>query len=256
MKLSRSHALLLVGTIAAAGCVVENSDDDAAKGGEGGDGATGGTAGSGTAGKGVAGSGKAGSSSSAGKGGSGSAGKSSGGTAGSGTGIAGSSSVAEGGATSGGEGGQSQAGQTSNGGAGGEGGTATCNDGDAAQLSCDALDTSSCDIKAFLDSECAMTWTTMKPSISNVARNCMLGLSQDELCNDATNVYHCVDQALKDACPDETVKDSCDQIVANCPTAADSCSTYLSGLKQAGRDEMVSCMESWCDFYICAESLN
>jgi len=251
MKLSRSHALLLVGTIAAAGCVVENTGDDggAGQGGDG-SGATGGggSSGSGTAGKGVAGSG--GSSASGGKGGSGNAGASSTETGGSGN--AGASSGA--GGESGGEGGQGQAGQMPN--TGGEGGAATCDDNDAIQLSCGGLDTSACDIAEFLDAECAMTWTIMKPSISNVARNCMLELTQDELCNDATNVYHCVDHALQTACPDEAVQDSCDQIVTYCPGTADTCSTYLSGLKQAGREQMVSCMEGYCDFYSCAEGLN
>jgi len=50
MKLNRTQALFLVGTIAAVGCVVENSDDDST--GDDNDAGAGGSAGSGTGGKG------------------------------------------------------------------------------------------------------------------------------------------------------------------------------------------------------------
>jgi hypothetical protein len=255
MKLSRSNALLLVGTIAAAGCVVDNNGGDGSAG-QAGDGSSGkgGSGGTGAAGKGNAGT----TSSSSGKGGGGNAGTGSAGKGSAGKGSAGTTSQSAGGAggDNGGESGQGQAGQMSAAGAGGQGGSAECNDDDAPQLTCGGLDTAACDIKDFLDGECAMTWKNMKPAISNVARNCMLELSQDQLCNDATNVYHCVDQALQEACPDETVATPCAQIVGNCPGTEDSCNTYLSGLTSTGRDEMVSCMESYCDFYSCAESLN
>ena len=255
MKLNRAHALLLVGTLAAGGCVVESSDDDS-----GGQSGTAGRAGNGgSGGKGSAGSSAAGKSN-GGMSGTSAATGDNGGMSEAGTpsegGMAGS--VSEGG----GEGGVvAEGGASSVSGAGGEGG-AECNDSLADELTCDDLDTSTCGIKDFLDASCAMTWKNMKPSISNVARNCMLGLSHAELCDDATNTYQCIDQALHDACPDETVVPLCADILAttSCGSktgvTADTCQTYLSGLTQNGRDEMVSCLESDCDFYSCAEGLN
>lgn len=270
MKLSRSHALFLVGTLAAAACTVENTGDDDSKGGAGsgakggsagaGGSGTGGSAGKGTGGSAVAGNGGTGGSSEAGTGGTGNV--ANGGEAGTSAdeGGAGGYGAGEGGAggTSAEEGGMS----STSGGAGGEGGAAVCDDTQAAQLGCEDLNTSSCDIKTFLDDECAMTWKNMKPSISNVARNCMLELSQDDLCNDATKTYACIDQALKDACPDATAATDCDTILAygSCSgkteVTAESCGAYLSGLTANGRSEMVSCMEGFCDFYSCSEGLN
>jgi hypothetical protein len=258
MKLNRSHALLLVGTLAAGACVTQTSDDDST-GGQGGTGGKGGSAGAGKGG--VAGhatggtSGTGAVSASGGKGGN--AGENSAGMT-SEAGMGGSS-VVEGGGEGGGS---AQGGETSSSGAGGEGGAGVCDDTLASQLGCDGLATSSCSIKDFLDAECAMTWKNMKPSISNVARNCMLELSQAELCNDATNTYHCVDHALQLACPDASVKPLCDQILAygacsgKSDVTADTCQTYLSGLTPNGRNEMVTCMEGYCDFYTCAEGLN
>lgn len=255
MKLNRTHALLLVGTIAAAGCVVEDKDNDgnAGEGGEGSGakGGGGGTAGSGTSGAAGAGkggaAGKAGSSSTAGK-----AGASS---------YAGTSSVA--GAA--GEAGGSEAGaggMPSEGGAGGAGGAAECDDEGAVAVTCEGLSSTACDISSFLDDECAMTAQTMKPRVSNLARQCMLDLKASALC-DATNTYGCIDTALKAACPDETVKADCDAIIVSCSAeggpvlSAEDCSSFMSGLNEAGRYQMVSCMtgSSYCDFHTCAEGL-
>jgi len=255
MKLNRSHALLLVGTIAAGGCVIKNNDDGGGGGesGEGsGKGGSGGTAGAATGG--TAGS------SSAGKGGtSGTAGAAgTGGSAGSGTAASGNAA----GESAGGEAGDTGAGgQMSTGGAGGEGGTAECNDLDAMQVTCEGLNSAACDITTFLDDTCGMTWQVMKPAVSNAARECMLGLKQSALC-DATNTYACIDDALKGACPDETVTDDCDAIISSCDesgttVAAADCASYLNGLNEAGRTQMVSCMtlDTLCSLHSCAEGL-
>ncbi len=254
MILNRAHALLLVGTLAAGACVTETSDDDS-----GGRSSTGGKAGKGGSG----GNGVAGSSS---------AGKSSGGMSGAGAESGGRGGMSEAGAPS--EGGmagsvvEGEGGSVAEGGApssvsgaGGEGGAA-CNDSLASELTCDDLDTSSCGFQAFVQATCDMTWKNMKPSISNVARNCMLELSHTELCDDTTNTYACIDQALHDACPDPEVVPLCANVLATTSCAsrtgvtAETCELYLSGLTQNGRDEMVSCLESDCDFYSCAEGLN
>lgn len=256
MKLNRTHALLLVGTLAAGACVTESSDDDSTGGqsGSGGKGGKGGTAGSATGGKAGHATGGVGATSGAGGKG-GNAGANEAGSVSEG-GMAGS--VVEGG----GEGGiVAEGGATSTSGAGGEGGAAVCDDTLATQLTCDDLNTTSCGIKDFLDAECAMTWKNMKPSISNVARNCMLELTQSELCDDATNTYHCVDHALQLACADATAAAPCEQILAysSCSgkteVTAETCQTYLSGLTANGRSQMVSCMENFCDLYTCAEGL-
>jgi hypothetical protein len=253
MKLNRSHALLLVGTLAAGACVTEVSDDDGAPGGAG-SGAKGGTGGAATGG--VSGQATGGKSGGGGKGGA--AGANDAGASTSEGGMAGS--IVEGGGEGGGS---AQGGQAPVAGAGGEGGEhGACYDGAADEVTCDALNTTGCDIKDFLDAKCAMTSTNMKPGVSNAARNCMLALTPTELCDDALNTYHCVDQALRGACPDATAKPSCDQILAfpacsgKTDVTAETCEAYLSGLTDAGRTQMVTCMEGYCDLYSCSESLN
>lgn len=262
MKLNRSHALFLVGTIAAAGCVVKESDDDGnggesgeGSGAKGGSGGKGGTAGSSNAGTSTGGwAGKAGGAGTAGQGYGGKAGSSS---------TAGSSNVAgaagEAGADTGNAG---NGGASGEGGAGGEGGAAECNDEGATPVSCSGLNSDACSITEFLDAECAMFWQVMKPGAANRARQCMLDLEEDALC-DATNTYACIDEALKASCPDETVADDCESIVSSCaagesPVTNEDCASYLNGLNGEGRDQMVSCMtaNTYCDLHTCAEGLS
>jgi hypothetical protein len=228
MKLNRTQALFLVGTIAAIGCVVENSDD----GGDGDNGSAGDAGEGGTSGGTTGGS-------------AGSAGNYTGGTNSGGTSMGGGggqggetclddatspvacADFAEPGAGGMGAGGESY------GGAGGAG------------PACESLGQ---------DFFCADLWTNFKPGVANAARTCMNAQTSEDLCTwDFT--FGCASEAILAACPDDSANDECEAIMAGCPdlTLAD-CSSVLGAMTQAGRDMVVTCAaESLeCNPWICA----
>jgi hypothetical protein len=269
MKLNRAQALFLVGTIAAVACTVEDGDGDGDAGAGGDD--SGGNAGS---------SGKGGSAgSTAGKGGA--AGK--GGTGGSESGAAGAAAgnagdvgqAGEGPAGAGGTGGDDGTGQGGSyggsdyfpGGNGGEGNEAgsgpTCDEGATWSVSCEGLNASVCvGIETFLNDECAIAAQVFKGYVVDSVRSCMIGLSDAALC-DSTNTYACVQQGLLASCPDAGVEDDCADILSSCEggsVSSKDCSTYLSGMTEAGRAQMVACINASapasCDLWSCAEGLD
>jgi hypothetical protein len=222
MKLNRTQALFLVGTIAAVGCVVESSDDDST--GDDNEAGAGGSAGSATGGQG---------------GSSGSAGTTTGGTSGSGGEGGGATCLGDerdpqvtcgefmgaGGVGAGGDG---------YGGGGGSGPT------------CDEMAEAQADF-------CTGLWTNLKPAVANDARTCMNAQSPEDICTWAYT-YGCAQEAILAACPDETADDECETIHADCADIADipvsECSLVLSGMTQAGRDAVVAC--EYCDLWFCA----
>jgi len=226
MKLNRTQALFLVGTIAAVGCVVENSDD----GGDDNEAGAGGSSGSGGS--------KGGSSGSSGSSGTYTGGSSSGGAGGEGGGATCLDGAAPqvmcadfmepgaGGVGAGGEG---------YGGAGGVG--PTCEGmADAQGLVCDAF------------------WTNFKPVVSNAARTCTNAQTPEDICTwDFT--FGCAAEAILAACPDEAADAPCADIIAACPDIAPAdCSSILSGMTPAGRDLVVSCAteSALCDLWFCS----
>jgi hypothetical protein len=227
MKLNRTQALFLVGTIAAVGCVVENSDD-----GAGDDQGGGGSSGSGGS--------KGGSSGS-----SGSSGTYTGGTSGGGEGGAtcmdetgpqvmcadfmepGAGGVGAGGVGSGGEG--------YGGAAGGAG--------------------PSCEGMGYLQSLfCTDLWTNFKPGVANAARTCMNAQTPEELCTWDTS-FSCAREAILGACPDPSADEDCEAIRLYCPDVTPAeCSSVLSGMTETGRAMVVSCAAEAliCDLWVCA----
>jgi hypothetical protein len=270
MKLNRAQALFLVGTIAAVACTVEDGDGDDDGGAGGND--SGGSAGS---------SGKGGSVGTAGKGGT--AGKASmggaAGTEGGGAGAAGTAGEAgQGGrapAGAGGSGGDDRWGQSGSyggtdyfpGGGGGQGNEAgsgpTCDESAASSVSCDGVDASRCaDIETFLNDQCAIAAQVLKGYVADSVRSCMIGLSAEALC-DSTNTYTCFREGLRASCPDAGVEDDCAEILSSCEegtVSATDCSTYLSGMTEEGRAQMVACISASdplsCDLWSCAEGLD
>lgn len=271
MRLNRARALMLVSTLAV-GCTINQVSDDDEDDGSGGES----NAGSGASGKGgSAGSaGSSGKGGSAGKGGSGgaageaaagetsssgapgAAGETAGGAAGEGAGGAGDGVGGDGGAgEANGVGGAS--GGAAGEGAGGEGGSATCDDDAGTIVSCDGLAlTSACGIAEFVEGECTDAEAYLKPRVANATRECMLALDDTEIC-DATNTYSCLNDALLDSCPDATAAAFCADIGTQCDgTVPENCETYVSGLTAEGRAQFTACVaDSWCDLYICVESL-
>lgn len=227
MKLNRTRALFLVGTIAAVGCVVDSSDDD-----DGGDDNEAGAGGS---------SGSAGSAGSAtgGKGGtSGSAGTYTGGTSG---------TAGDGGATCLGDDRDPQVTCEDFMGAGGVGaGGEGYGGGGGAGPTCDEM----ADLQA---DYCTELWTNLKPAVANDARTCMNAQTPEEVCSWAVT-WSCAQEAILAACPDDTADDECETIHADCADIVDipvsECSLVLSGMTQAGRDAVVAC--EYCDLWLCA----
>ena len=268
MYINRAKALLLVGTISA-GCVSGCEDEGAADAGAAG------TAGAGAGGTPSAG---AGGTPSAGAGGAGQGGGGSGGSPSAG-------SAGEGGGGAGGTGGTPSAGGSEQsgpdagspdasspdaggpdaGGAGGpdagDAGSRTCDDTPDTIVTCDDLGQGDCSgQEGFLSVECEMLEFNMKPAVSNLARNCMIGLEPPELCAEE-NTYGCILGALEVSnCSDPEADDECTTIGAACGdslSAFNACSLALSAMTQAGRDQMVQCMTiDTCDLPACIIGLD
>lgn len=261
MKLNRARALFLVGTIAAVACTVEDGDDNgdggaggddsggsSGKGGSAGSAGKGGSAGSsaGTAGSGGTEAGAAGAAGNPGEGGDGGVGPSPGGAPGAG-------GAAEGGASGDNWGGS--------GNEGGAGAAPSCDEESTWSVSCEGLNASACEgIQTFLEDQCGMSSVLFKGYVSDSVRSCMIALSDSALC-DATNTYSCIQEGLLGSCPDAGVEDDCAEIASSCAEGVINlaeCSTYLSGMTEAGRTQVVSCVADGgtCDLWTCIEGLD
>ena len=133
------------------------------------------------------------------------------------------------------------------GGSGGSGGS-TCDDSVGDPPPCDS--TNVCVDYDWGIADCNSALTYMKPGPAEIYALCVQSCEDPYLCRDA---------ALVGACPDPTAATDCATIVAGCPNIQESdCVQYLSGLTQAGRDEMVTCTafgDVFCDLYTCSESI-
>lgn len=119
---------------------------------------------------------------------------------------------------------------------------------------CNLLARDGCADGAFQMGQCNDTKATMKPFIAQQTIKCIL---EDAGC-DVIETYKCKDKAVHIACLDPTADDECATIHTACSSVDESeCKQYLSGLTQAGRDSMVSCLTGNCSFglYTCVEGL-
>lgn len=248
MEIQRVKFLLLASALAAPACVTTVTDDNTGSGGSTSDASTGGSN-------------------------TGSGGKSTGGKTGSGGGTGTGGTVASGGADGSTEAGAAGSdGATGNGGAAGkDGGTSDGSAPDGSQPDgacddnhitggygdCSLARGDACSIAQFQEDECNGAKGNMKPFIAQQTIQCIL--NKASLCN-AADTYNCVDQALKIACPDSTADDECAAINTACSLGdggVDLCRQYLSGMTQAGRNAMVTCMTGNCSvgLYSCVEGL-
>jgi hypothetical protein len=120
---------------------------------------------------------------------------------------------------------------------------------------CNLLAADACTYASFQVGQCNDAKSTMKPFIAQQTIQCIL---DNAAACDPTKTYQCKDAAVHIACPDPTADDECDTIHTAC-SAVDvgECKQYLSGLKQTGRNSMVSCLTGNCSFglYTCVEGL-
>jgi hypothetical protein len=260
MEIQRAKFLLLATALAAPACVTTVTDENAGKS----DASTGGTS---TGGKSGGTGGKSGSGGSATGGTSATGGKSASGgvsNAGGSSGADGSAGAADGskggsgGSSGGGAGGRTADGAVVPDGSRPDGATCDDNTITGGFGNCDLLGADACGIAAFRTKQCNDSKTNMKPFIAQQAIACMV--AKASTCTDGTDTYLCKDQALKIACPDPTADDECAHINTLCGIGdggVDQCRQYLSGMTQAGRDSMVSCMELSCSpgLYSCVEGL-
>jgi hypothetical protein len=251
MEIQRVKFLLLASALAAPACVSTVSDDNAGSGTGGSSGASTGGGQNGTGGK--------------------SGGTSTGGSA---TGGASTGGANTGGAKPDASTGGSDAaagGKDGSAGSAGDGGihdgaisidvnrpdAGTCDDtvrdpggnGDCSTLQADA-----CAVADFQVAQCSRSATTMKAFIAQQTIQCIL---DNAAACEPLKTYNCKDTMLKFACPDPTAATDCDRIHLACPSASvDECKAYLNGMTQAGRNSMVTCMETDCfSLYSCVESL-
>jgi hypothetical protein len=115
----------------------------------------------------------------------------------------------------------------------------------------------SCAPFPFVNSACSDALKYYKPKIAERAVSCIHSRTPKQLC-DAMSVYDCKDYALHTACPDASSDASCAAIQQSCKTTTlTECRTYLSGMNDLGRAEMVKCMAQNCSWglYSCAEGL-
>ncbi len=136
--------------------------------------------------------------------------------------------------------------------------TAACKDEEGTSGACSVM--KGCSGFGFPKQQCESYRKAFKPKVAQRALDCLAKLTKKQVCDDACNTYRCGDRALKMACPDPSADASCTQIVAKCHSVSmNDCRTYLSGLSQTGRAQMVSCLtsKSGCGFglFSCSESL-
>lgn len=149
-----------------------------------------------------------------------------------------------------------QGGTTAQGGQGGQGGVggSVCDDTVGADVDCSPAAQTLCG--QFAVDACEGAKTVFKPRVGENAAVCIVALPADADCQP---VYDCRRDALNGACPDSTADADCEQLVAACGDAtAEQCHSYVDGLNEQGRAEMLTCaVTDGCvyGFYSCVEGL-
>jgi hypothetical protein len=237
MQLDRSAFLVLVGTIAAAGCSSSTTNNYAGSGGSSGSSGSGGSAGSSTGGSSAGGGGSSGT-------GGGTGGTASGGTGGSKTDGGGPDAATDGSVAK-------TDGATSDGSADG---ATSCDDTLGTPAACTPLSASTC--WDWASSLCSSSATLMKPKVGTKAVACMLALP-DTTCGFGTDAgvpqdpYSCVADALAGACADAAANADCTKYVTDCSGSASmtekECHAMLDGFTAEGRTTLATTMGSDCN---------
>lgn len=131
----------------------------------------------------------------------------------------------------------------------------TCDDSVGNVVDCSAAQCSVSD--TFAEDVCNTVKGRAKPAVAEKIGNCILGLDSGQRCNFASDVYTCVEAGLLQSCPDASAATACGTITGTCNTIdSATCEVYLSGVEDSYRADFVSCMQSFCDFYTCSESMS
>jgi hypothetical protein len=103
--------------------------------------------------------------------------------------------------------------------------------------------------------QCEEVALFLKPRLANLARSCMLGLSEVAICG-PLNLTDCILEALEQSCPDPSALPVCEEVAAECGGDVQGCQSIIGGLTAAGREELLDCvLPQFCDFDSCMEGL-
>ena len=94
------------------------------------------------------------------------------------------------------------------------------------------------------------------PKVAATAVTCMTALSSKQEC-DATQSDNCAKAALAQACPDSSVAQLCSIAAAPCKTNPGDCTTMISGLNDAAKQQVAQCVATGCSagLYACIQGL-
>jgi hypothetical protein len=113
-----------------------------------------------------------------------------------------------------------------------------------------------CPGPVFANRRCQVATANFKPAVAQAVHAC-LGKTTGKYCN-SCNMFQCNYNALQGACPDPGADASCDAIAKSCSGFdRPHCRSYLSGMSDKGRQNMVKCMTSSCGkgFLTCLQNL-
>ena len=115
---------------------------------------------------------------------------------------------------------------------------------------------SSCSANAFPAQKCGAYNAYFSPKVAASAIGCLSKLSGKQLC-DSSQVYACGKTALSQACPDNSVAQLCGIAATSCKSTAADCTALLSGLNDAGKQQVAQCIAQGCQagLYSCVEGL-
>jgi hypothetical protein len=113
-----------------------------------------------------------------------------------------------------------------------------------------------CPGPVFAKRRCDVATTNFKPAVAQAVHAC-LGKTTGKYCN-SCNMFQCNYNALQGACPDPGSDAACDAIAKSCKGFDRThCRSYLSGMSDRGRENMVKCLTDSCGkgFLTCLQNL-
>ncbi len=137
----------------------------------------------------------------------------------------------------------------------------SCDDTTVAMPDCSTIEmgyasSEVCPGPVFANRRCQVATTNFKPAVAQAVHAC-LGKTTGKYCN-SCNMFQCNYNALQGACPDPSADASCDAIAKSCSGFdRPHCRSYLSGMSDKGRQNMVKCMTDSCGkgFLTCLQNL-
>lgn len=113
----------------------------------------------------------------------------------------------------------------------------------------------SCSTRSFILQRCEAYRAYMDSKVATVAIQCMEGLRNT--C-DPAGAYDCGKQALSESCSDNGLSQMCAIAASSCRTTPGDCAALLSGLNDAGKQEVARCIGRGCQagLYSCVEGLS